>query len=171
MDFNGSLHVFSTSSAPKAWKEVDEVHDHGYESFSILTAAYSLELVLLSVLDPSGMLIFLLELAAGAIARPLSRFSCIFLIFSKASRLESHRKPMKNYEKHQLKHGKWMSKAFESPYNELRYTFVLPFSRCDELEADATGLRLCAMAGYDPRLAAKFMERFASFEAPAYEEI
>eukprot|EP00434_Breviolum_minutum_P030168 symbB.v1.2.026679.t1/scaffold2684.1/size75764/11 len=78
------------------------VHDHGYESLSILTAAYSLELVLLSVLDPSGMLIFLLELAAGAIAR---------------------------------------------------YVF-----------ADATGLKICALAGYDPRLAREFLERFAVFE-------
>jgi len=89
------------------------VHDHGYENLSILTAAYSLELVLLSVLDPSGMLIFLLELAAGAIAR---------------------------------------------------YVFVLPLGRCDEMEADSTGLKICALAGYDPRLATEFLERFAVFE-------
>lgn len=89
------------------------VHDHGYESLSILTTAYSLELVLLSVLDPTGMLEFLLEIAAGAIAR---------------------------------------------------YAFVLPLGRCDEMEADATGLKICALAGYDPRLATKFLDRFALFE-------
>ncbi|CAK9112298.1 Metalloendopeptidase OMA1 [Durusdinium trenchii] len=89
------------------------VHDHGYESLGIWTTAYSLELVLLSILDPSGMFIFLLELAAGAIAR---------------------------------------------------YAFVLPLGRCDEMEADATGLQICARAGYDPRLATEFMERFASFQ-------
>lgn len=89
------------------------VHDHGYESLNILTTAYSLELVLLSVLDPTGMLEFLLEIAAGAIAR---------------------------------------------------YAFVLPLGRCDKMEADATGLKICALAGYDPRLATKFLDRFALFE-------
>ncbi|CAK9112194.1 Hypothetical protein SCF082_LOCUS52029 [Durusdinium trenchii] len=46
------------------------------------------------------------------------------------------------------------------------YAFVLPLGRCDEMEADATGLQICARAGYDPRLATEFMERFASFQAP-----
>jgi hypothetical protein len=69
-----------------------------------------------------------------------------------------------------------------------RYAFVLPLGRCDEMEAlaplktllkdgvahqfligrlqaDATGLKICALAGYDPRLATKFLDRFALFEA------
>ena len=31
-------------------------------------------------------------------------------------------------------------------------------------KADATGLKICALAGYDPRKASEFMERFAQFE-------
>ena len=37
----------------------------------------------------------------------------------------------------------------------------------DRGQADATGLKICALAGYDPRLAREFLERFAVFEAIA----
>ena len=32
-------------------------------------------------------------------------------------------------------------------------------------QADSTGLKICTLAGYDPRLATEFLERFAVFEA------
>ena len=34
----------------------------------------------------------------------------------------------------------------------------------DASEADETGLKICARAGYDPRLAREFLDRFAQFE-------
>jgi predicted Zn-dependent protease len=39
---------------------------------------------------------------------------------------------------------------------------MLPYSRSHELEADEIGLILMAMAGYDPREAVRFWERFAN---------
>ena len=44
------------------------------------------------------------------------------------------------------------------------YGFVLPYSRKHESEADHVGLLLMAEAGYDPREAPRFWERFASFK-------
>jgi predicted Zn-dependent protease len=41
------------------------------------------------------------------------------------------------------------------------YGFVLPYSRKHELEADHMGLILMARAGYDPRAAPRFWQRFA----------
>ncbi|CAJ1361122.1 unnamed protein product [Effrenium voratum] len=89
------------------------VHDHGSDSLSLSASAYQLELLLLTALDPSGMITFLLEIAAGAIAR---------------------------------------------------YAILLPESRCDEMEADATGLQICALAGYDPRLASVFLQKMQAME-------
>ena len=43
-----------------------------------------------------------------------------------------------------------------------KYGFVLPYSRKHELEADHMGLMLMAQAGYDPREAPRFWERFAA---------
>eukprot|EP00931_Biecheleriopsis_adriatica_P064887 TRINITY_DN39563_c0_g1_i2.p1 TRINITY_DN39563_c0_g1~~TRINITY_DN39563_c0_g1_i2.p1 ORF type:complete len:190 (-),score=47.19 TRINITY_DN39563_c0_g1_i2:104-673(-) len=45
----------------------------------------------------------------------------------------------------------------------LTYSVELPFSREHEFEADATGLRIAARAGYNPRDAAKFFERLSKF--------
>ena len=45
------------------------------------------------------------------------------------------------------------------------YGFVLPYSREHESEADHIGLMLMAKAGYDPREAPKFWERFAQLNA------
>jgi len=39
---------------------------------------------------------------------------------------------------------------------------LLPYSRSHELEADAVGLKYMAAAGYDPREAVKFWQRFAT---------
>lgn len=45
------------------------------------------------------------------------------------------------------------------------YGFVLPYSRKHESEADQMGVMLMAQAGYDPREAPKFWERFAQWNA------
>ncbi|MHC4878500.1 MAG: M48 family metallopeptidase [Planctomycetota bacterium] len=42
------------------------------------------------------------------------------------------------------------------------YAGILPYSRSHESEADKIGLKLMAMAGYDPSEAPKFWERFAA---------
>lgn len=44
----------------------------------------------------------------------------------------------------------------------LTYGVLLPFSRKQELEADKIGLRLMAMAGYDPRAAVAFWQRMST---------
>ncbi len=53
-----------------------------------------------------------------------------------------------------------------------QYGFVLPYSRKHESEADHMGLMLMASAGYDPRAAPKFWERFGQAQGgqqtPAY---
>jgi predicted Zn-dependent protease len=43
-----------------------------------------------------------------------------------------------------------------------KYGVVLPYSRKHELEADHMGIMLMAQAGYDPREAPRFWERFAA---------
>jgi predicted Zn-dependent protease len=43
------------------------------------------------------------------------------------------------------------------------YGFVLPYSRKHESEADHMGLMLMAQAGYDPREAPRFWQRFAQY--------
>jgi predicted Zn-dependent protease len=43
-----------------------------------------------------------------------------------------------------------------------KYGFILPYSRKHELEADHMGLVLMAQAGYDPREAPRFWQRFAA---------
>lgn len=42
---------------------------------------------------------------------------------------------------------------------------MLPYSRAQELEADQLGLLFMARAGYDPRAAAEFWSRFATYNA------
>jgi predicted Zn-dependent protease len=52
-----------------------------------------------------------------------------------------------------------------------QYGVLLPYSRNQELEADRTGLRLMAEAGYDPREALEFwrqMEQQAGEQPPAF---
>jgi len=43
-----------------------------------------------------------------------------------------------------------------------KYGYILPYSRRHEAEADQIGLMLMARAGYDPREAPRFWERFAA---------
>ena len=45
-----------------------------------------------------------------------------------------------------------------------KYGFVLPYSRKHESEADHVGLLFMAEAGYDPREAPRFWERFAQYK-------
>jgi len=45
----------------------------------------------------------------------------------------------------------------------LKYTVELPFSREHEFDADATGLRIAARAGYDPHDASGFFQRMGCF--------
>ena len=45
-----------------------------------------------------------------------------------------------------------------------QYGVLLPFSRKHELEADSIGLALMARAGYDPREAPRFWDRFAALK-------
>ncbi|MBI1313720.1 M48 family metalloprotease [bacterium] len=60
-----------------------------------------------------------------------------------------------DYDKHQ--------KIIQTVYNVgAEYGVSLPYSRSHESEADEIGLKLMAMAGYDPSEAPKFWERFAS---------
>jgi len=47
----------------------------------------------------------------------------------------------------------------------LKYSIELPFSRDQEFEADATGLRIAARAGYNPHDASSFFDRLKSFSA------
>lgn len=46
-----------------------------------------------------------------------------------------------------------------------KYGFTLPYSRKHELEADHMGILLMAQAGYDPREAPRFWQRFGSMQA------
>jgi len=45
----------------------------------------------------------------------------------------------------------------------LKYSVELPFSRDQEFDADATGLRIAARAGYDPHDASGFFQRMGRF--------
>ncbi len=47
-----------------------------------------------------------------------------------------------------------------------KYGVLLPYSRKHESEADEIGLRLMAQAGYDPRQAARFWQRFGAASGP-----
>lgn len=67
--------------------------------------------------------------------------------------------------------GRWIKGDEYDKHQELvqvaynmgsEYLGVLPYSRLHESEADQIGLKLMAMAGYDPSEAPKFWERFAA---------
>lgn len=90
------------------------VHDHCDDSLRFTAAAAGLQLVLLSMIDPTGLLSLFAELGAAMI---------------------------------------------------MKYGFILPVSRCNESEADLTGLQICALARFDPRSATTFFDRMLAMEA------
>ncbi|CAE8658055.1 unnamed protein product [Polarella glacialis] len=94
------------------------VHDHSNGSMSLMAGTVAVQLVLFSILDPTGLLSFLIELGSGAAAS---------------------------------------------------YGLLLPVSRCHESEADATGLQICALAGYDPRRATKFFDGMLAMEVSSLD--
>ena len=69
----------------------------------------------------------------------------------------------------------WMEDAYESKREVVQtaygmaseYGAILPYSRKHETEADLIGLRLMAQAGYDPREAPLFWERFGGAKGGA----
>jgi len=90
------------------------IHGHALTKTSLLATAAGCNLVLLAILDPTGLLSFCFD----AVALLTTRFG-----------------------------------------------LHLPMSRHSELEADATGLRICARAGFDPRIAPEFFDRMLALEA------
>mmetsp|Transcript_43196 Transcript_43196/g.119464 ORF Transcript_43196/g.119464 Transcript_43196/m.119464 type:complete len:444 (+) Transcript_43196:63-1394(+) len=89
------------------------VHDHADGSMKVLAAAAACQIMLLAVLDPTGLLSFLFELGLGGIAK---------------------------------------------------YGLELPYSRAREIQADETGLRICARANFDTTSAVTFMDRLLAYE-------
>jgi len=88
------------------------VHGHTSKSVNLAAKTKGLQLVFLSVLDPTGLFTLLIEVLMGS---------------------------------------------------ALHYGVSLPNSRHNELEADATGLRITARALYDPHEASVFFERMSAF--------
>lgn len=94
------------------------IHDHAEDTATLIGVTAGCQLVLLALLDPTGLLSFCTEFGMGVISR---------------------------------------------------YAFQLPGSRANELQADATGLRICARALYDPRDASTFFSRLLEHEAASGE--
>jgi len=89
------------------------IHNHAEESNSLRACAIGCQLVVLAILDPTGLFTFVADVGMAIISR---------------------------------------------------YGLQLPQSRANEFEADATGLRICARAGFDPRVAPEFFDRMLEAE-------
>lgn len=89
------------------------IHDHTEDTMNMVVLVAWCQLALLTILDPTGVFSFIVELGMGTVAK---------------------------------------------------YGISLPTSRHNELEADQTGLRICARAGYDPHEAEAFFKNLRELE-------
>lgn len=89
------------------------IHNHEDDRAAVLATAAGCQLVLLALLDPTGVLALVADFCTGLLAH---------------------------------------------------FAVYMPTSRQNELEADATGLRIAARAGFDPCLAPRLFDRMAAHE-------